>query len=149
VETCDLIAAGKAPRVKQDDSLASYAPKLEREDARITWERPAREVHNHIRGVNPRPGAFTIFRDGEVKILDSRLAPDTADAGGPDQRGGAGPGPEATAGGILAIEPENGMLVACSPGAVWLRMLQAAGRKSTDGAAFSRGARLARGDYFG
>ena len=139
VETCDLIAAGKAPRLSQDDSLACYAPKLNKDDAEIGWERPARQVHNHIRGVNPRPGAFTRFRGGTVKILDSRVGTVAgAGAGG----GGVPPGT------VLDIEDENGMLIACSEGAVWLRQVQAAGKKAAGGAAFSRGARLAKGDCF-
>ena len=139
VETCDLIAAGKAPRLSQDDSLACYAPKLNKDDAEIGWERPARHVHNHIRGVNPRPGAFTRFRGGTVKILDSRVGTVAgAGAGG----GGVPPGT------VLDIEDENGMLIACSEGAVWLRQVQAAGKKAAGGAAFSRGARLAKGDCF-
>ncbi|MGD9400954.1 MAG: methionyl-tRNA formyltransferase [bacterium] len=144
VETCDLIARGEAPRLSQDDSLATYAPKLTRDDAEIAWDRPARTVHNHIRGVNPWPGAFTRFRGGTVKILESRLGPLAIPgmAGG----GGAGGGPEP--GTILDIQDENGILLACGDGCVWLLTVQAAGRKPAGGAAFSRGARLKRGEHF-
>ena len=138
VETCDLIARGEAPRLDQDGSLACYAPKLTKDDAEIGWDRPAREVHNHIRGVNPRPGAFTGFRGGTVKILTSRLAADAA----------AGDGPGAEPGTVLDIDDESGILIACSEGSTWLREVQPAGRKPMGGAAFSRGARLTRGDRF-
>ncbi len=138
VESCDLVARGDAPRLDQDDSLACYAPKLTKEDARITWDRPVREVHNHIRGVNPRPGAFTRFRDGTVRILASRTGPEAA----------LGGMVEASPGTLLDIDDESGMLIACSEGSVWLREVQAAGRKPAGGAAFSRGARLVRGDCF-
>ena len=75
VETCALIARGEAPGLDQDDSLATYAPKLTKDDAEIRWDGTGRRVHNHIRGVNPRPGAFTRFRDGTVRILASRVGP--------------------------------------------------------------------------
>ena len=45
-------------RIPQDPTLASYAPKLSREEGLIDWDRPADEVHNRIRGVHPRPGAY-------------------------------------------------------------------------------------------
>jgi methionyl-tRNA formyltransferase len=138
VETCDLIARGEALRLDQDDSLACYAPKLTKDDAEIKWDRPAREVHNHIRGVNPRPGAFTGFRGGTVKILTSRLAVEAA----------VGAGPGAEPGTVLDIDDESGILIACSEGSVRLREVQPAGKRPMGGAAFSRGARLTRGDRF-
>lgn len=149
VETCDLIARGEAARLEQNDSLASYAPKLDKHDAEIGWEKTALEVHNHIRGVNPRPGAFTAFRGSTVKILASRLGPGSGreDAAGASTEAGAAGGPEAP-GAVLDIDDESGILIACSQGSVWLREVQAAGRKPAGGAAFSRGARLKRGDRF-
>jgi methionyl-tRNA formyltransferase len=139
VETSDLIARGEAPRLDQDDSLACYAPKLSKDDAEIRWDMPARQVHNHIRGVNPRPGAFTRFREGTVKILASR-------AGGEAAGGAVG---DAAPGTVLDIDNESGILIACGEGSIWLRDVQAAGRKPAGGAAFSRGARLTKGDRFG
>ncbi len=52
------IAAGKLRAAPQDESLATYAPKLSKADGRIDFNRPAREVHNHVRGVSPWPGAW-------------------------------------------------------------------------------------------
>lgn len=161
VETCDLIASGRAPRMKQDDSGASYAPKLSKEDAEIGWDRPAQVVHNHIRGVNPRPGAYAFLGGSPVKILSSRLgtagASNTAGEapleGGaaPDSGGGRSesrPRHEQRPGRILDIDEESGILIECSEGALWLREVQGAGKKAVGGAAFSRGARLKRGDRF-
>lgn len=165
VETCDLIARGEAPRISQDDSLASYAPRLSRDDAEISWDRPAPRVHNHIRGVNPWPGAFTRFRGSTVKILKSRLGPEEVPAAngtgggasGGSTDGGAGStdnagrndaGDRPEPGTILDIHDENGILLACGDGCVWLLKVQAAGKKPAGGAAFSRGARLKRGERF-
>src|SRR5438477_4129074 len=52
-----------APRIPQDSSTATYAPKLEREDGRIDWSEPAVLIERKIRAYNPWPGAFTILRD--------------------------------------------------------------------------------------
>src|SRR5438477_3902324 len=52
-----------APRIPQDASAATYAPKLEREDGRIDWSEPAVLIERKIRAYNPWPGAFTILRD--------------------------------------------------------------------------------------
>ncbi len=71
--TCDLIAQGAATHARQDPSLASYAPKLTKENGRITWDGEAKGIHNHIRGVNPWPGAFCVFRSQPLKIIASRL----------------------------------------------------------------------------
>jgi methionyl-tRNA formyltransferase len=176
LETCDLIARDEAPRMVQDDSLASYAPKLSKQDAEIGWNGPARDVHNHIRGVNPRPGAFANFRGSTVKILASRLGQDAAAGSATGSRGdsatgsgagsssgsgagsgvgsadvpgaGGGAGGAAAPGTVIDIRDGDGILIACSGGSVWLREVQAAGRKPAGGAAFSRGARLKRGERF-
>ena len=63
-EALELLATGRAPRQPQDNTLATYAPKLERRSGLINWTRPARELVRHVRGMDPWPGAFT-FLPGE------------------------------------------------------------------------------------
>jgi methionyl-tRNA formyltransferase len=62
-----LLETGNAPRVSQDNSLATYAPKLEREDGRINWEEASEVIERKIRAFDPWPGAFTRIRDGHDK----------------------------------------------------------------------------------
>jgi methionyl-tRNA formyltransferase len=62
-EAVALLAAGTAPRLPQDSSVATYAPKLEREDGRIDWNEPAMLIERKIRAFDPWPGAFTVLRD--------------------------------------------------------------------------------------
>jgi len=62
-EALSLLAAGTAPRLAQDSSVATYAPKLEREHGRIDWSEPAKLIERKIRAFNPWPGAFAILRD--------------------------------------------------------------------------------------
>jgi methionyl-tRNA formyltransferase len=72
VEAVDLVREGKAPKVVQDEALATYESWCRKEDVEIDWSRPAREVHNLIRGANPRPGAWTTIEGEQVDILDAR-----------------------------------------------------------------------------
>src|SRR5437868_13659566 len=57
------LARETAPRTPQDSSIATYAPKLEREDGRIDWNESADLIERKIRAFDPWPGAFTILRD--------------------------------------------------------------------------------------
>lgn len=72
LSSVDLITAGKAPRVIQDETQASYDPLCRDEHAAIDWGRPIGEVYNLIRGCDPQPGAFVV-RDGQqVRCYDAR-----------------------------------------------------------------------------
>jgi len=59
LESLALLAKGNAPRVPQDNALATPAPKLTREDGKIDWKQPAEALERRIRAYNPWPGAFT------------------------------------------------------------------------------------------
>jgi methionyl-tRNA formyltransferase len=84
VETVDAIADGRATEEPQDDSQATYAPKIAPEDSRIDWTRSAWDIHNQVRGLNPSPMAWT--RAGEARVLIVRtVAEDEAAAAGPGE----------------------------------------------------------------
>ena len=68
LHTVRLIEAGKAARKPQDDTLASPAPKILKEHCRIDWTKTAREVHDFVRGLSPRPGAYTFHHETMLKI---------------------------------------------------------------------------------
>jgi methionyl-tRNA formyltransferase len=74
LETVRLIEKDEAKTIKQDDSLASPAPKIFHEDCKIYWEHEVKRVHDFIRGLSPRPGAFTTFEGKMMKILYGRVA---------------------------------------------------------------------------
>lgn len=57
------LQAGTAPRIPQDSSAATYAPKLEREHGRIDWNESAALIERKIRAFNPWPGAYAVLRD--------------------------------------------------------------------------------------
>jgi methionyl-tRNA formyltransferase len=78
LEALKLLAQGNAPRVPQDNSLATYAPKLSRENGRIVWTEAAKVVERKIRAYNPWPGAFAILTDRpghelKLKILSAQI----------------------------------------------------------------------------
>ncbi|MGE3276201.1 MAG: methionyl-tRNA formyltransferase [Vicinamibacterales bacterium] len=68
IEAVDALAAGTAVETPQDDALATYAPRLTREHGVIDWTRPARAIHDQVRGLHPWPHAFTVI-DGQRLII--------------------------------------------------------------------------------
>jgi methionyl-tRNA formyltransferase len=67
LEALQMLVKGNAPRIPQDNALATYAPKLTREDGKIDWAEPAEIIERKIRAFNPWPGAFT-----EIASLGAR-----------------------------------------------------------------------------
>ena len=77
VEVVDSLADGTAREEPQDDSLATYAPKITREESPIDWTQPALAIHNQVRGLNPWPHASTTL-DG-ARLIVTRTLPDSED----------------------------------------------------------------------
>ena len=73
VETLKAIGKGDLEPLSQDDTLATPAPKIFRDDCRIDWERPASRLHDFIRGLSPYPAAFTSYNGKVLKIYRSAL----------------------------------------------------------------------------
>ena len=73
LEALRLLAQGNALRVPQDNALATYAPKLSRENGRIDWTEPAKVVERKIRAYNPWPGAFAILTDRPGRELKLKI----------------------------------------------------------------------------
>ena len=68
IDTLERLEAGSIQPVPQDDSQASLARILEREDARVDFTRPAGEIYNRWRGFQPWPGAYTLFRGKKLTL---------------------------------------------------------------------------------
>ncbi len=68
-----LIKEGKAPRIPQDESRATYEPPCNDRVAGIDWGKPAKEVHNLVRGCDPQPGAYTLVKGEKVRFYGPRL----------------------------------------------------------------------------
>ena len=75
VESVRLVREGRAPRLVQDESQATYDPPADDSNSAIDWSRSAQEVYNLIRGSNPTPGAHAILYATPVRIFDARFTP--------------------------------------------------------------------------
>lgn len=117
---------------KQDNAQATHAPIIKKEDGMIDWARPACEIHNRVRGLQPWPGGFTKFRGQVLHVWKCRIAA-AAETG-------AGPGR------IVNIRP---LLVACGGGSIELQEVQTEGRKRMSAADFANGQRLAENEVIG
>jgi methionyl-tRNA formyltransferase len=81
-ESVDLIAAGKAPRIVQDEALATYDPLCKDEHVAIDWSLPAKQVYDLVRGGDPQPGAWALRGGERIRFYDARLG-DSGIAGEP------------------------------------------------------------------
>ncbi len=73
VEAVELIKKGRAPRIPQDDSKATYEPPCDDRVAALDFEKPIKDVYNFIRGCDPQPGAYTIFKGKRVRLYDAKM----------------------------------------------------------------------------
>lgn len=117
----------------QDATLATYARKIDKAEARIDWTRETQFIHRQIRAFNPVPGAVTTLGGAPLKVWDAQTSP-SAYAGEP--------------GAVLAASAE-GIVVATGDGALTLTELQPAGGKRLTAAAYVSGHRLAQGARLG
>src|SRR5687768_13665207 len=75
IEALSLLDLGQITERPQDEAAATYAPKIERTDARIDWTQPASDVACAVRAFDPKPGAFTTLRGSEIKMFGARPWP--------------------------------------------------------------------------
>ena len=135
LETLEGLAAGTLPRRPQDHSQATLAPALLPDDGNIRWEETASQIGNRIRGVSPKPGAFTTIKGRRVKIWTARPT-DTVTQAAP--------------GTLLELtKSPSGILVAAGQYTT-LQLLEAQpdNGKRMGAADWARGLRLAPGDTF-
>jgi methionyl-tRNA formyltransferase len=131
-ESVDLIRAGRAPRLVQDESQATYEPLCNDRVAGIDWRKSAAEIHNLIRGCDPQPGAYSFYQGKKVRVFDARLADIS--------RPGARPGD------ILSAD-ESGFTAAARDGAIRIGKVRTDAGKQ-DAAAFAAAAGLKPGESF-
>jgi methionyl-tRNA formyltransferase len=131
VKALNAIESDAAKLTPQSATGVEYAAKLTNDETRVEWSRPAREVHNQIRGLSPFPGAWSEIDLGKgaerLRLLRSEIA---------DGKGASG----------TLLDSEG--MVACGSGAVRLITVQRAGKGPMPFADFARGARLEQGTRF-
>jgi methionyl-tRNA formyltransferase len=134
LQTVRQIELGTVQPQTQDESLASPAPKIFKEDCRIDWRKPAEQVHNFVRGLSPSPCAWTSHEGTVLRLYRSRLPstePSTAQAGP----------------GTIVEAQHDRLLVQTGRGVVSIIEIQQEGRKGMGIAEFLRGHHFEVGDH--
>lgn len=128
IKAVDLRSRGQDRPIPQDHSLASFAPKIQKEDCLINWDDDATRIVNLIRGLSPLPGAFTYIQGRMLKIYQAEPHP----------------GPAAEPPGSLIVHKPH-LLVAARHGHVSLKTLQWENRAILPASEFIKGLRIVPG----
>jgi methionyl-tRNA formyltransferase len=132
LEALTMLAVGEVIEEPQDDGQATYAPKVEREMARVHWVATGETICRTIRAYDPKPGAFTTLSGVEVKLFGPRFI--RSASGQPGE--------------VLGID-EAGMLVACADGGVRIAYVHPAGKRRLAALDWAQGRGVQVGDRFG
>jgi len=140
LETLDGIEKGTISRIKQDAAIATYAPKIKKEDCLIDWSIGAKEIVNRIRGLTPAPGAYTSYNGKRLKIIEAVIPPRP-----PLEKGGWG---DLKKGEVFEVN-RNGIKVICGNGLVIIKNLQLEGKRVMGVGEFISGHNIKTGEMFG
>jgi methionyl-tRNA formyltransferase len=127
------VSGGYTP-IKQDHAKATMAPILEKKDGRIDFTKPARAVHDHVRGMTPWPGAFTSSRGKTLKVLATRVTDLPQKQVDP---------------GTVVFADKSRVVVACGERGIELSRVQLEGKKPVAGSDWFLGRGVAEGDRLG
>ena len=128
IETINAILDGTLNPIKQDDSQSTYASMLDKKLSPVDWTKTAKQVHDHIRGLEPWPVATTVINEKIVKLYGSRLA------GTYNKQAGE------------VVKADNELVVCCGDGnAVSITQIQAQGKNKLNAADFLRGFKIEKG----
>src|SRR5437763_7540617 len=121
LEAIDLVKAAKAPRIKQDESKATYEGRCGPDNARIDWGKPWQQIDRLIRGCNPAPGAWTTLDGKTLKVFEAKPLP--------------AKNPKGIAGkmGEVVEVGADGFTVVCADGRIKVTRVQADGPKTAAG----------------
>lgn len=134
LSTLKKLEAGELKGTPQDDSLATYAKKIEKEDCKLDFAKSAKELHDLIRGLSPMPLAYTLLPDGKLlKIVESRISKNAL-SGQPGE--------------VIALS-DGLVTVACGKGAIDLVTLIPEGKKKMSAKDLINGRRIKVGDRLG
>jgi methionyl-tRNA formyltransferase len=157
VEALALLGGGVAQEIEQDHAAATYAPKIDRDAARIVWGRTAPEVAAHVRAMDPTPGAWSRLGTSPVKLFRpvvwSAADVSALGASGPQPNGGARRAPDGTGpsvpGEVLLAHADEGVVVATGDGAVAFAEAQPPGKRRMSASDWINGRGVAAGQHFG
>lgn len=133
-EDLPRVAAGQLTASAQDASRATHAPPLTREHGVLAWTRNVRDLVNQVRGLSPRPGAYTTVAGRTLKVLEARPGPSGRNADAP---------------GTVVRADKGGLWIAAGDGALALVRGQLEGKKAATAADLVNGRALRLGDVLG
>ena len=134
LEAVELIKAGQAPRIRQDEGQASYEPPCDDAVAQVDWSQPAQIVFNLIRGCDPQPGAYSYCQGRMIRFYGARLLAETKDRRPPGE--------------ILAVQGD-GVRVALQGETLVIGKMRSPDTGKIDATAFARQQQLQAGMRFG
>jgi len=134
VDSVDALAEGRASETSQNESEASYAHKIEKTDGIIDWSRPARDIHNQIRGLHPWPHAYSDLQGERTILLRSEVETAQHEL-------------RTEPGTVVEARPDR-FAVQAGSGVVRLLMLQREGRRPVTAREFLAGKRIEPGARF-
>lgn len=130
VETIRRIEAGTAPRTPQPSEGITLAPPITKEECAVDWTKPAREIFDLIRAMNPFPTAYTKYDGAPMKLYASKVGNRSGEPG-------------------RVISTDGGLEVACGDGSIVITELAAAGGKRMAADAWLRGHKVEIGTKLG
>ena len=133
LKSIELLSKGRDCLIPQDHSRATHCAKIDRDTAHIDWSKNFPEIHNLVRGLNPKPAAWTSFRGMNTKIW--KTVPFDEEA------------IELQPGGILKYHKKR-LLAGTGSGIIEILEIQPENKKRMDGLAFINGYRLAENEFF-
>ena len=131
LEALAFLAAGKAKEKPQEESRATYAPKINRDSGRIDWKLSAIEIARLIRAFDPKPGAFTTSEKGDIKLFGPRVID----------------GIKGKPGEVIKVTGE--LIIACGTDALRITEVQPTGKKRMAAHDWARGRGAKAGDRYG
>ena len=147
LETLEALEAGEAEAEEQDHGEATYAPKLDRDTARLDWSLPAADLDRWVRGCDPWPAAWSELETGDGERRPVQLfAPEPDPA--PIEDAGARPSRGAEPGTVLLADPRRGLRVAAGRGVLGIGEVKPAGKRRMEAVEWIRGRGVAAGQRF-
>lgn len=137
VKTLDKILKGTAPREEQNDDLATYAPKINKEEGKVDWNQDAKSIWNLIRGMNPWPGAYTYQNGSLLKLWASEVY----DLQGTND--------QVEVGTIVKVDNDLGIVVQTGRGKLLLKEVQPASKQRMSATDYLRGYQIKEGNRLG
>ena len=134
IEALTDMAKTQVKEIPQDDSLASYASKIERRDSLVDWKQPATKISCLIRALDPRPGAYTLLESKQIKLFSSTVVDSSGLDGVP---------------GRVVRHTKEAIHVDTGQGMIGIREIQYPGKKRLSIPDFLRGFPLPEGTIFG